>query len=306
MGGEFGSNSRTVLYIQTGNYFGVDTDPVFDDTIDVNTQRTTLVDGNIGTNGDNGRFDATLNTFEGTDTQIVVAFDDHDPSFSGDFSWITDTDENADDIQPGVGVVTVVGCDPADVTVTATTISAVDCTSPFAELRLDPGEQDPLTTLAATTYTASTEINYSDIEFGNSATGVLDTGSFPLGAWDLNGFQTELSYTPFGPGLGQIIYFANRSSQDGEITIDWIDQNQDSGSFTVGTSLAGSTISIGPLIAAGLPAAQQNGGRLAITVTVNVPACDGQVNAQYIGNGNRAFTSQRDNCPIDANAVNLD
>jgi hypothetical protein len=293
-------NARTTAYIQTGQYFGIATgdpdSPVFDDTVDVNTQRTTLVDGNIGDGGDEGGFAATLNDFDDANVAVVVNFEGHTPTFAGDFGWITDTDENTEGVQPALGVVTVLGgCGDPVVTATEITVDA-PCAAPFATLQLDPADQDPLTVLPATAFSASTDVDYSDIEFLNAAEGVLETGSFGVGAWDLNGFQANVAYMPFQTGIGQVIYFANRSTQDGEITVDWIDQSQNSGSFTIGDSLAGSTRAIGPAINAGLPAAQQEGGRLALTITVNVPACQGQLNAQYNVNGDRAFSVATNNC----------
>jgi hypothetical protein len=292
-------NARTTPYIQVAPQFGINVTDEFDAIVDVNTQRTTLIPGP----DDLGRFEATVNdgglgtAFEGTDVQYLVAFTGHSPTFAGNFGWITDTDEAADNIQPGPGVVAVIGgC--ANVVVTATEISA-DCLAPNAELVLDPSAQAPdLTTLPATSYSASTVVAYDDVEFANGADGTLTVSGIDLGAWALNGFQAEVAYMPFGTGIGQVIYFANRSTQDGEISVDWIDQNQNSGSFTIGDSLAGSMRAIGPAIQAGLPAAQQNGGRIGLTITVNVPACDGQLNAQYNVSGDRAFSVAKTNCPV--------
>ena len=278
-------NARTTALIQTGAYFGIDApDPAFDGIVDVNDARESLVNGPTDTGG----FSATLNNYEDANGFIAVDFDGHNPTFAGDFAWIADPDNAVAD-----GVVSMAGgCD--NIVVTATEISG-ECLAPFAELTLDPTDQDP-TALPATTYSATTDVLYSDFYFGNDADGVLTTGSFGVGAWTLNGFQAEVAYMPFQTGIGQVIYFANRSSQDGEISVDWIDQNQNSGSFTIGQSLAGSTRAIGPAINAGLPEAQREGGRLALTITVNVPACQGQLNAQYNVSGDRAFSVSTNNC----------
>jgi hypothetical protein len=48
-----------------------------------------------------------------------------------------------------------------------------------------------------------------------------------------------------------------------------------------------------------LPAEQRQGGRLALTITANVPACDAQLNAQYNVSGDRAFSVASDNCPVE-------
>jgi hypothetical protein len=300
----FNCNARSTPYIQTAAQFGVITDDApavdFDAIVDVNTQRTAF----DPPGSDTGRFDASNNdtagapdtAFEGVDVAYAVTPTGHSPTFTGNFGWITDTDENTEGVQPGPGVVTLNGgC--ANLAVTATEITAEDCGLLFAELILDPTAQAPdLTVLPATSFQASTVIAYDDAVFANGADGTLDTGLFGLGAWVLNGFQAEVAYMPFQTGIGQVIYFANRSSQTGEISVDWIDQNANSGTFTIGDSVAGSTRAIGPAIQAGLPAAQQEGGRLALTITVNVPACDGQLNAQYNVNGDRAFSVSTTNC----------
>jgi hypothetical protein len=120
-----------------------------------------------------------------------------------------------------------------------------------------------------------------------------------VGAWVLNGFQAELSYTPFGSNISQVIYLANRGPQSGDITVDYVDQDGNAGSLGVVATLeATSTLAIGPIIRAALPQNLQDFGRLALTITANVPACDVQINAQYNASGNRAYTSARDNCSI--------
>jgi hypothetical protein len=303
----FNCNSRTTPYIQTAAQFGVETGPVFDAVVDVNTQRTTL----IPAPDDVGRFDATNNNtagavdtaFEGVTVVFSVDFVDHDPSFAGNFGWITDTDPNTAGIQPGAGVVVLDAGACTSTTITATAISAVGCDQAFAQLTLNPAAQAPnLTTLPATTYTAATDVNYTNGLAGfpaNTNDGTLPVSGINVGSWDLNGFQAEVAYMPYQPGITQIIYFANRSSQDGEITIDWIGQDGSSDSFTIGDSLAGTTARLSDLIKNGLPAAQQDAGRLALTITVNVPACEGQLNAQYNVSGDRAFSAVRDNCPVD-------
>ena len=280
-------NARTTAFIQTGMYFGIDApDPAFNGIVDVNDARESLVNGP----DDTGGFSATLNGYEDANDFFAVAFDGHNPTFAGDFAWIADPANAVDD-----GVVAMGGvC--GNIVVTETEISG-ECLAPFATLTLDPTAQGAAT-LPATTYSATTDVLYSDTYFENGADDVLTTGSFGVGAWTLNGFQAEVAYMPFQTGIGQVIYFANRSAQDGEISVDWIDQFQNSGSFTIGQSLAGSTRAIGPAINAGLPEAQRNGGRLALTITVNVPACQGQLNAQYNVSGDRAFSVSTNNCSI--------
>jgi hypothetical protein len=140
--------------------------------------------------------------------------------------------------------------------------------------------------------------NYTDFGFwgGAARDGTATFSNLDAGDWGLNGYQAELPYTPFGAGIGAVIYLANRGTQIGDITVDWIGLDSTSGSCGVITSIGPtSTLSLGPLIQACLPQAQQESGRLALTITANIPAADGQLNAQYNASGNRAFTLQSDN-----------
>lgn len=270
----------------------------FDATIDVNTQRTTL----LPPPSDTAQVLWDGLDFSGGPYVAVtsISFLDADITWSGNFGWIVDNDENTAGIQPQPGVVNVGFCN--DFTVTATEIAGTGCFPFQAFLTLNPSlntdANNDLVTLAATSYSVEIDQDYEGF-YGGAVRAGNNVLSFSAGAWDLNGFQAEVAYMPFQEGIGQIIYFSNRSRQDGEITVDWIDQDQSSGSFTVGDSLAGSTIRLGDLIRNGLPEANQNGGRLALTITVNVPACEGQLNAQYNVSGDRAFSVVRDNCPIE-------
>jgi hypothetical protein len=287
--------------IVTANYLDYEVDPRFDGVVDVNTNRTTLIPGPSDA--------ASLNwiPFVSPDPDaiccIVPAFAGgavHEVVWSGDFSWITDTSETTAGIQPGAGVVSTPNC--VNPVVTATTITA-DCFLTNGQLILDPSAQGALTsglqTLPATTYTAAITAEYTDGWFGSARTGTSEFTGLNAGAWTLNGFQAKVAYMPFQTGIGQVIYIANRSSQAGEVTVDWIDEEGNRGSFSIGDVNAGSTRAIGPDINAGLPEAQQTRGRLALVITANVPACDAQLNAQYNVSGDRAFSVATNNCPVE-------
>ena len=108
--------------IVTATFLDYEVAPGFSATIDVNTQRTTLIPGPADS--------ASLNwiPFVNPDptaaccaTPFFAGGFAHEVVWSGDFSWIIDTDENAADVQPGAGVVTVGSCDVGSVVVTAST-----------------------------------------------------------------------------------------------------------------------------------------------------------------------------------------
>lgn len=296
-------NARSTDYIQTASLFGIDTDtgPVFDGTVNVETQRLTL----IPDPDDEGGFIATINAFPDANFVVDVTFTGHIASFMGPLGWIIDTDTAAG-LQPPGGVIdTNVGCAfvPED---SSNSVIVLDCDAgtPSAFLTLDPTanfeapDTANTTTLAAGSFSVTTVVSYDDNWFGNGNDGSITVSNIDVGEWDLNGFQAELSYTPFGTGISQVIYLANRGSQSGEVTVDYVAQDGTKGSLGVIATLEMmSTLSIGNLIKNALPANLRSFGRLALTITVNVPSCDGQVNAQYnVGGNSRAYTSARDNC----------
>lgn len=283
-----GGDDRSHDYLQTEDQFSAEVTVDFDQTVDVNQQRTGFEDMLCCD-------DAEADLDDTPPAGGSATFVDQDVVWSGDFSWIVDDDDVADNVQfLGTTVVIDGGC--TDLVVTASEISYTCPFSGASTLELDPTENDDgdgLAVLPATSYSVMVTSNYTG--FG----GTEGSAGFTLdaGEWVLNGFQAELSYTPFGPGIGQVIYLANRGSQAGDVTVDYVAQDGTSGSLGVVATLAEtSTLSLGGIIRAALPSALQDFGRLALTITANVPACDAQVNAQYNASGNRAYTSARDNC----------
>ena len=164
------------------------------------------------------------------------------------------------------------------------------------DLKLDPSKNldaaGDLAVLPGTSYTVGVTTNYLGDSTG---TRVFSDSS---GSWTLNGFQAFLPYMPYGSSITQVIYIVNRGSQSGAVTVDWVDQFGNSASLgTVANLGPSTTMSIGPIIQAALPTLQQTGGRLALTITANVPAADVQINSQYNVSGNRAFVLHEDNRP---------
>ena len=143
--------------------------------------------------------------------------------------------------------------------------------------------------------------------FLNDAEGASTVPGIGLGAWDLNGYQALIPYMPYGNNISQIIYLANRGSQTGLVTVDWIDANGNSGTLTDITSIAAnSTKALGNIIKNALPAAQRASGRLALVITANIPSEDGQLNAQYNVSGNRAYVLHEDNRGVVLRSGELD
>jgi hypothetical protein len=224
---------------------------------------------------------------------------DQDVTITSDFSWVFDDDDTTAGLQPAGGVFTLANCDgPTAYSATAITTTCDFDVNVAVDINVAPNATAAGggVVLPATAFASTHVLNYAGS--GDTASSIT-VSNVSLGAWKLNGFQSQVAYMPYQTGIGQIIYIANRSSQDGAITVDWIDQNGNGDSFDAGIVAAGSTRALADAIRAGLPAEQRQGGRLALTITANVPACDAQLNAQYNVSGDRAFSVATDNCPVE-------
>ena len=295
-----GADRSTALFV-TGSQFKASVPVSFDGVVDVNDNRESFTNGVT----DSATFavdpfaqSCGLATDPCEFVYLVATPDDQDVTITSDFGWVFDSNAAAG-LQPTAGVFTLPNCGaPA---FTSTSIAAT-CGFGDSVVAIDTGINNAAAgggvVLPATSFVSTHVLNY----LGADAAGNANTPSsvtvtnVVLGGWTLNGFQAKVAYMPFQTGIGQVIYIANRSDQTGTITIDWIDQNGNSGSFDIGSVNAGSTRAIGPAINAGLPEAQREGGRLALTITANVPACEAQLNAQYNVSGDRAFSVSSDNC----------
>lgn len=294
-----GGAARSVNLVVTGSQFAATVDTPFDEIVDVESQRLTFEGG---VTSDTGVWTVTFDECPGDPTpDFCTDADeiDQEVTIFSDFGWVNDTDDVAPGIQPEVGVFTLsLGCTEDGVTVTEYTATCDFLSNGFGIETANNAVGGNDQVLPATTFVSSHVLNFTGIGGIDSS---ITVSSVDLGQWLLNGFQALLSYTPYGPNISQVIYLANRGSQDGAVAVDYVDQDGNEGSLgVVGILQANSTLSIGPAIQAALPQALRDFGRLALTITANVPSCDAQVNAQYnVGGNSRAYTSARDNCQQD-------
>lgn len=292
-----GGLARSGSLIVTGSEFAATVPTPFDGIIDVENDRETfegfnpidatvwqVLPGQVPTGG----VDVATTVTIGPLAQEV--------SVAGDWSFIQDTDDVTADIQPNAGVVLSSCSGGTFDAVTATSIT-LTCNLFGQVLQINNGPNvdgnGDAVAIADGSFTGTHVLTFDGI---GGIEGSITVVNIDLGDWALNGFSADVAYMPFGTGIGQVIYIANRGIQTGAITVEWIDQNGNSGSFGIGDVPAGSTRAIGPAIQAGLPAAQQQGGRLALTIIANVPACDAQLNSQYNVSGDRAFSVATSNC----------
>ena len=296
-GGECTTSAcNSVDYITTGPQYGSKVTMAFKGVIDVDNNRETfeeaaVMDIMIATQTDIGR------TF--TKSATLEAEKGYDVVVSGDFSFLVDSDLMTPELEPITGVVALADSDCVGMVVTVTDIT-FNCTTTGAatitiDLTLNVSGTPPVPAiLPAGAFSITVDVNFTGI--GGTGTKQLLSGS--AGAWILNGFQSFLPYVPYGPGISQVIYLVNRGLKSGDITVDWVDANGATGTLGVVATLAATTVfSVGPTIQAALPTAQSGNGRLALTITANVPAKDVQINSQYNVSGNRAFIASEDNRP---------
>jgi hypothetical protein len=116
------------------------------------------------------------------------------------------------------------------------------------------------------------------------------------GEWTINGAQIYVPYMPYGDGIDQIIYLANKGAVAGDISMQYVsavDGSTLSTPVKIGSIAATSTKNIAGLVRDNLPDAAKVSGRLALIITVNAPAGDVDVLASYKIGTDRAFVQTR-------------
>jgi len=113
-----------------------------------------------------------------------------------------------------------------------------------------------------------------------------------LGGWTLNGFSAFVSYMPFGDAISQIVYLTNKSTLDGEVTVEgYNDQGQkcEADKFSAGSVPKGSVKSLSTALANGVAACYGTTftGKVSFNVVANFPAALGELYSAYNVAGNR-------------------
>lgn len=112
------------------------------------------------------------------------------------------------------------------------------------------------------------------------------------GEWELNGATVNIPYMPYSATASQIIYVTNASSLAGDITATAFD---DKGNMydlgKIGTAAGKSIQKVTAQVNQALGAKGFTGGKVSITITVNVPAEDVTVYASYNAGSVRGFVN---------------
>lgn len=226
---------------------------------------------------------------------------------NGDFSWVEDSDEETEGLQPAAGTFTAtcpVGS-AEDLEVTGDSVSwscSGSWTSSSASLTVDfaQGQSSSSTVIPAgsdytATYTAATQ----------NATRAQLSGTSFAGSWDLNGSQAFVGYMPYGPNISQILYVTNNSSVAGEITVDIYDENGEEIATGVNAGMAtanGVTKITGPVEAA----VGDYNGKVRMDITVNAPVGQVEVYSAYnVGGSDRGLVINSTNkTDVDYDRIN--
>lgn len=289
-----GGDNRTASLAKVIKQFTT-TAPSFSRVVDVEAQRLSFVDLDNGNAGDlkvTGTFNIASQTTAGNVfARPLAAAEAVTHTLYGDFSWIVDTDEDADDIQPEAGVIDVANCANSDLTVEATQITLVcDAISTTTSITIDPEanktnlEEDEYPVLPKQTFTATSEVTFTGPAGEEKVFDAVSAGS-----WTLNGSSINIPYMPYGTGITQVINLNNSGKQTGDITVEGFDRTgKKFGPVKVGTAAAGKQVALADAIATVVTGAVGASERVSLTLVTNVPDSDVTVYSAYNTGGNGA------------------
>lgn len=143
--------------------------------------------------------------------------------------------------------------------------------------------------LSAQKFTASLTFNYTSA--GGTAGIKTSTADLAVGEWTLNGASVVIPYMPYGDSVSQIIYLTNTGGITGNISVTARDQSSNFYDLgVVGSSAANGVIKLTTLIKVGLSGKGFTSGKLAITISAEVPQSQVIVYASYsVGGADRGF-----------------
>jgi len=130
----------------------------------------------------------------------------------------------------------------------------------------------------------------ADYEFTYDTDGVTSI-KFSAGRWTINGALIFVPYMPYSADgmITQIVYIANRGSQDGSITVDAFDEAGNSYTFDVGVVEAGTVRKLAQELLDGLTLGGFTPpGKVAFEITVTAPDKDIDLYSAYnVGGSDR-------------------
>jgi hypothetical protein len=145
--------------------------------------------------------------------------------------------------------------------------------------------------LEAQDFTTDFTYTYDSAGGTKNLTHSVATGA-KSGEWTLNGATVNIPYMPYSATASQIIYVTNASSLAGDITATAFDDKGNSYNLgKIATASAKSVQKVTAQVNEALGAKGFTGGKISLTITVNVPADDVTVYASYNAGSVRGFVN---------------
>ena len=275
-GGTLDNNATATLAGKSSQFGSATISSSFDNVIDVATVRKTFTSGTTDTMSwsvtNPTTTDwlnlATINSSNGT----VMTFNGESgkmSDLSGDYFTVA-----------GGGTVAYTA-DKVDVSYSDTVTSDT--------LTFTPPTGDSAVALQAQSFT--TDIVYNYASAGAVADAMTITSGLASGAWTLNGASVIIPYMPFSDNASQIVYLTNTGTQTGDITVTAFESNGTKYELgVVASSVGGQITKLGTTIKKALATQGFSSGKMAITITVDVPKADVIIYASYnVGGADRGF-----------------
>ena len=124
--------------------------------------------------------------------------------------------------------------------------------------------------------------------YANSSSGSETDAVSSFGAWTLNGASINVGFMPYTEGTSRILNLTNRSSQTGAVTVSAINESGVAcPAFSVGSITGNSIKNISADVDTGIRACYGAtfAGRVALTVTANIPGSSSELYSGYNRNG---------------------
>lgn len=206
-------------------------------------------------------------------------------TLNGDFSWIVDTSATTAGVQSNVVSVTAASGTVSGLKVAADKIT-FDVSGSGNPTVLFETDKNYLTTatvaknstaLVPGSFTVDAVVTHTagGKAYTDTATGIA------AGKWALNGATRTVNAYPISSAVQNFLWVANDGSVDGAISATAIHGGESYGPYELGTATAKSSVSVGAALDAALAADGVTGGRAEVTLTVNSPDANINVNASY-------------------------
>lgn len=277
-GGNLDNNSTITLAGKSSQFGSATISTSFDNVIDVATVRKTFTSGTTDTMSWSV---ANPTTTDWLNLATINSSNGTVMTFKGGTGKMSDLNVDQFTVAGGGTVAYTAESDKVDVSYSDSVTSDT--------LTFTPPTGDSAVALQTQSFT--TDIVYNYASAGAVASSKTITSGLASGAWTLNGASVIIPYMPYSDNASQIIYLTNTGTQTGDITVTGFESNgtkYDLG--VVASSVGGQINKLGTTIKKALATQGFSSGKMAITITVDVPKADIIIYASYnVGGADRGF-----------------